>query len=235
MQETTTQFTSAGRSLAGRFFVPDPDDRRRRPGVMVLHGGAGVGGHEIERAKRLVALGYAAFVPDLFGEVFTSREHGVRVITALVSDPPALRLRLADALACMCSQPAIDPARTAAVGFCFGGRAALELARAGAEVRAVVSFHGGLTATRPAEPGKVRASILVCTGIADPHAPREQRAAFEEEMTRANADWQMHVYARAMHGFTERGGVERPGCGYDEAADKRSWSAMRSLFDEVLA
>ncbi len=235
MHEETTELQSAGRSFAGRFFFSDPDRRTRRPGVLVLHGGAGVGAHEAARARMLAELGYVAFVPDLFGEVFSSREQGVRVITGLVSDRSALRVRLADALACLRSRPDVDPARSAAIGFCFGGLAALELARGGADVRAVVSFHGGLTASAAAEPGKVTASVLVCAGAADPHVTREHRGALEEELTRARADWQMHVYADAMHGFTERGGIERPGCKYDEAADRRSWSAMRSLFDEVFA
>lgn len=234
MQEEQVQFVSAGRSFAGRFFVPEDDAATLRPAVVVLHGGAGVGVHEVERARMLVELGFIAFVPDLFGEVFTSREHGVRVITGLVNEPSTLRVRLACALACMRSWAKVDAARTAAMGFCFGGLAALELARDGADLQAVVSFHGGLTARMPAEPGKVTASVLVCTGAADPHATREHRSAFEGEMTQANADWQMHVYAKAMHGFTERG-IDRPGCKYDAAADRRSWSAMRALFDERFA
>jgi dienelactone hydrolase len=234
MKEDRIEFTSAGRSFAGRLFAPDSTGDAARRAVLVLHGGAGIGAHEIERAQTLAGLGYVAFVPDLFGEVFTSRERGVEVITRLVDDAATLRMRLADALACMRSRPGVDTARTAAIGFCFGGLAAIELARSGADLRAVVSFHGGLTARTPAEPMQVKASILVCTGAADPYVTREHRSAFEEEMTGAQADWQMHVYAHAMHGFTERGGFERPGCKYHERADRRSWSAMRALFDEVL-
>ncbi len=196
MQEDILVFVSAGRSFAGRFFVEDETPAMRRPGVMVLHGGAGVGAHEHERARMLAKLGYVAFVPDLFGEVFESREHGVRVIGRLVDNPAILRTLLTDALACMRGWPNVDPTRTAAIGFCFGGLAALELARGGADLRAAVSFHGGLTTRIPAEVGKVKASILVCTGAADPYATPEQRRALENEMTEAGADWQMHVYAR---------------------------------------
>ena len=233
MKEDQIEFRSAGRVFAGRFFVPDAG-RGTHPGVLVLHGGAGLGIHEIERARALAELGYVAFAPDIFGEVFASRERGIEVINGLLDDAQALRTRLADALAFLRAARSVDPARLAAIGFCFGGLAALELARSGADVRAVVSFHGGLTSRLPAEPAQVKASILVCTGSADPHVPREHRSALEDEMTRAQADWQLHVHAGAMHGFTERGGRERPGARYDERADRRSWSAMRALFDAAL-
>jgi len=206
--------------------------------VMVLHGGAGLGAHERERARMLAELGYIAFVPDLFGETFTSREHGIEVITRVVSDTHALRTRLGDALACMRSHRGIYASRLAAIGFCFGGLAALELARSGAGVCAVVSFHGGLSTKAPAQPGEVKAAILVCTGAADPFVTREHRSAFEDEMTNAKADWQVHAYANAMHGFTERSVAEpkaqRPGVQYQEAADRRSWAAMREVFAETL-
>jgi dienelactone hydrolase len=233
MKEERIEFVSAGRTFTGLFFEPAGAAAERRAAVMVLHGGAGVGAHERERACMLADLGYVAFVPDLFGEKFESRERGVEVITRLVGDPPALRARLADALACVHARPAVDPSRVAAIGFCFGGLAALELARSGADLRAVVAFHGGLTAKAPAEPGRVKAAIVVCTGAADPFVTREHRSAFEDEMTRANADWQLHTYANALHGFTERN-LDRPGARYDEASDRRSWRTMRALFDETL-
>jgi dienelactone hydrolase len=234
MKEQRSEFVSAGRTLACYFFEPDGADVGSRPGVMVLHGGAGFGGHERDRARMLTELGYVAFAPDLFGEAFQTRERGVEVITGLVGDPPALRARLADALACMRARPAVDSPRTAAIGFCFGGLAALELARSGADLRAVVSFHGGLTTKAPAAPNEVKAAVLVCTGAADPFVTREHREAFEDEMTRATADWQLCAYANALHGFTERN-VHRPGVQYDEAADRRSWRAMRALLEETLA
>jgi dienelactone hydrolase len=234
MKESRVEFVSAGRSFAGLFFEPETSSTEPHACVMVLHGGAGVGAHENDRARMLTELGYVAFVPDLFGEVFESRERGVEVIKSLVKDHQGLRARLADALTCMRARPAVDASRLAAIGFCFGGLAALELARSGAELRAVVSFHGGLTAHAPAEPGKVKPAILACTGAADPFVTPEHRAAFESEMTRASADWQLHVYSNAMHGFTERG-VNRPGAQYHEATDRRSWRTMRAFFDETLA
>jgi dienelactone hydrolase len=238
MQEHTIEFASAGRAFAGRFFEPAAGSGLRS-GVMVLHGGAGLGPHERERARMLAELGYVAFAPDLFGERFESREHGIEVIQRLLGDPPLLRARLADALACMRSGAGVDGARLAAIGFCFGGLAALELARSGADLRAVVSFHGGLTTQAPAQPTRAKPAILVCTGAVDPFVTREHRSAFEDEMTHAGADWQLQVYAGAMHGFTERrlgdGTPQRPGSQYHEAADRRSWAAMRAFLGEMLA
>jgi dienelactone hydrolase len=234
MTKTETEFHSAGRTFPGVFFEPDAaSPSEPRPGVLVLHGGAGLGAHEHERAGMLADLGYLAFAPDLFGEVFTSRARGIEAITGLVSDPQALRRRLTDALAHLRGHSRVDASRLTAIGFCFGGLASLELARSGADLRAVVTFHGGLTTHAPAEPGVVRASILVCTGAADPHVTREHREGFEDEMTRATADWQMHTYSGAMHCFTERG-IDRPGAKYDERADGRSWQSMRELFEETV-
>jgi dienelactone hydrolase len=239
MREQTIAFATQGRHF-NALLVESEDSPAtvRQPGVLVLHGGAGIGEHERERARRLAALGYVALVPDLFGERFTSREHGIDVITKLVSDPTALRARAADALSALASEPGVDRTRLAAIGFCFGGLAALELARSGADLRAVVCFHGKLTSAAPAEVDAVRAAILVCTGAADPFIGRDQRTAFEEEMTHARADWQLNVYANAMHSFTEQplpaSQAQRPGMRYDEAADHRSWEAMRALLDERL-
>jgi dienelactone hydrolase len=234
MNETKVDFASAGQRFSGSIFEPENAAARRHAGVVVLHGGAGPGPHERERAERLTELGYAAFVPDLFGEVFETRQRGVQVITGLVSDPALLRSRLVAALDCLRTQPSVDESRIAAIGFCFGGLAALELARSGARLRAAVSFHGGLLTRAPAETNAVSASILVCAGVADPFVTREHRQAFEDEMVRANADWQLHVYANAMHGFTERG-TQRPGSAYQEAADERSWRAMQTLLAHTLA
>lgn len=236
MQERNVEFVSGGRTFAGLFVEPDGPPTEARPAVLVLHGGAGLGAHERERAGMLAGLGYAAYAPDIFGEVFTSREQGIATITGLVGDPPRLRSRLADALACMRAQPAVDPSRVAAIGFCFGGLAALELARSGADLRAVVSLHGGLVTRAPALPGAVKAAVLVCTGAADPFVTREHRSAFEDEMTGAGADWQLHVYGNAVHGFTEGRLADaksaRPGARYHEPSDRRSEAALRAFLEE---
>jgi len=210
-------------------FIVEPRGRGdKRAGVLVLHGGTGLGAHERQRAERLGELGYTVLAPDLFGVVFESRSHAVEVITKLVDRPAVLRGRVRDALERLRARPTVDASRCAAIGFCFGGLAALELARSGADVRCVVSFHGGLTTRAPARNREVHASVLICAGARDSFVTREHRTALEDEMNAAGADWQMHVHANALHGFTH-------GADYEERADRRSWDAMRSLFDEKLA
>jgi dienelactone hydrolase len=227
------EYEVAGRVFSGVLATPAAGPARG--GVLFFHGGSGLGDHERDRVRRLAERGYVAFAPDLFGEVFTERTRGRAVIGALVAQPAILRSRVVAAWRRLAGFAGVDAARTAAVGHCFGGLAALELARSGAELRAAVSFHGGLAAREAARPGEVRARILVCTGADDPFCPREERAAFEDEMTRAGLDWQLHVYAGAQHGFTVPGTdpAVHPGCAYHEPSDRRSWSAMLGLLEEA--
>ena len=242
MKEQKIEFASGGRTFPGVFVEPDTQPQNPRPGVLVLHGGAGLGPHEHERASMLAGARIRCVRARLSsGEVFTSRElwhgrnHEPRRRPAEVARHPTRPMLCV----VMRARPGVDPARVAGIGFCFGGLAALELARSGADLRAVVSFHGGLTARAPAAPGAVKAAVLVCTGAADPFVTREHRCAFEEEMTHAIVDWQLHVYANTMHAFTERRlgerSAQRPGSQYHEASDRRSWVTMRSLLGELFA
>ena len=253
MITTSIEYTAAGKVFQGLLVAAEADPAypavdssaqalgssaspppEARPGILVFHGGAGPGEHERARARRLAELGYVAFVPDLFGETFESRAHGMAVISGLVAEPAILRERVNAALQRIRREPSVDPKRTGAIGFCFGGLAALELARSGADVDAVVSFHGGLQAAMPAHANAIVCKILVCTGAVDPFVTREQRAAFEDEMTNANVDWQMLVHGGAQHGFTETTAVARPGCSYHAGADRASWSAMQAHFDAAM-
>jgi len=229
------EYEVAGRTFAGMLAVPQ-DRHERHPGVLVFHGGSGPTAHERERVDKLAALGYIAFAPDLFGEAFEDRARGLAVIGELVSEPAKLRARTSAALSWLANRPNIAPERIAAIGHCFGGLAALELARSGADVRAAVSFHGRLSSNAPAKHGEIRARVLACTGSDDPFCPREQRVAFEEEMSAAGVDWQHHVYSGAMHGFSVPtiDASKQPGCAYHARADRRSWSSMLALFGEVL-
>jgi dienelactone hydrolase len=205
-----------------------PEGRGRCAGVLVIHGGGGPSEHERDKARALATLGYVAMAPDLFGERFTDRAHGARVIGALVADAARIRERVIAAWRSLCAHPRVDPDRTAAIGHCFGGLAALELARSGAAIRAAIAFHGGLTTAAPARPGDVKASVLACSGAADPYITREQRAGFEDEMTAAGVDWQHHLYAGARHGFTIAG------ADFDALAERRSWRAAIALLADVL-
>jgi dienelactone hydrolase len=226
------EYRVADRSFRGLLAAPSTDTKRA--GVLVFHGGSGPTEHERDVARRLAALGYTVLAPDLFGEVFTDRAHGMRVIGRLVADPEPLRQRTAAALEWLRAR---GVQRAAAIGHCFGGLAALELARSGAAIDAAVSFHGALTTRAPARASEVRARVLVCTGAEDPFCPPDHRAALEAEMTAAGVDWQHHAHAGARHGFTVRDidPAKHPGCAYHELAASRSWAAMLGLFAEVLA
>jgi dienelactone hydrolase len=134
-------------------------------------------------------------------------------------------------------QPNVDSTRIAAIGFCFGGTTVLELARSGADIACTVGFHAGVATTAPAQQGAIRGKVLVCQGADDPIITADQRSAFTAEMTSAGVDWQMHVYGGVGHSFTnpEIDKWNLAGFKYDARADRRSWQAMRALFEESLA
>lgn len=211
----------------------------RRPGVLVFHEGLGLGDFAMARARRLAELGYVALAADMFGDRRQARNltEVAKLVGDLRGEPETLRGRGRAALATLAELPQLDAGRMAATGFCFGGSVVLELARDGADLRAAVSFHGVLTTRTPAAPGRVKASVLVLTGADDPLAPPEQVAAFESEMRAAGVrDWQVISYGDTLHGFTNPaadGSMMRT-ARYSAQADRRSWAAMRGIFDEVL-
>jgi dienelactone hydrolase len=233
------------------------DDTRGdpRPGILLIHGGAGLDAHAREQGRRYAAIGYTVLACDMFGPgVAGNRERVMACLLALRDDPDLLVRRTRAGLAALAGCPeAAGP--LAAVGFCFGGMAALALARAGAhsagtdsagadlagaDLAGVVSIHGSLATTRPAVPGAVTARILVCHGASDPHVPPADVAAFAEEMNRADADWELVMYGRAMHGFTHRDAAPGapgaiPGVAYDRLADEHSFAAARAFLAETLA
>jgi dienelactone hydrolase len=210
----------------------------QRPGVLVFHEGLGLGDFAMARARRLAELGYVALAADMFGDRRQARnlQEVANLVGSLRREPETLCARGRAALATLAALPEVDANRLAAIGFCFGGSVVLELARGGADLKAVVSFHGVLTTKTPAASGHVKASVLVLTGADDPLAPPEQVAAFEDEMRAAEVrDWQVISYGNTLHGFTNPaadGSMMRTAL-YSEQADRRSWASMRSLLDEV--
>jgi dienelactone hydrolase len=220
--------------------VWDDTVAKPRPGVAVFHEGLGLGDFAIARARMVAELGYVVLAADMFGERRQARnlQEVATVVGGLRADPEKLRARGRAALTALSSLPQADASRLAAIGFCFGGSVVLELAREGADLKAAVSFHGVLATKLPAAAGQVKASVLVCTGADDPLAPPDQVAAFENEMRAANVrDWQVISYGNTLHGFTNPaadGSMMRTAL-YHEQSDRRSWVAMKGLFDEVLA
>lgn len=230
------EHSSDGQTFAGHLALPD-DTRAPRPGVLVIHDGFGWGQHAKDRCAMLAELGYVAYAPDMFGIDAGDRERSRDAIRALAADTARLRGRLRGALDVLSGRAEVDAARLGAIGFCFGGRSVLELARSGADVRCVVSFHGGLGTTEPADPGTVAASVLVCTGADDPHCPTEERTAFEAEMTAAGVDWTLIAYSQTVHGFANPALATAPmdGVRYNARTDARSWRAMADAFAEAFA
>lgn len=189
----------------------------------------------LDKARDLAAKGYLALVADLYGKTPTSFDQSREFALVIRETPEAFRQRLRAAVRALAMLPEAEGLPIATVGFCMGGQAALELAREGAPLFAAVSFHGLLNTDLPAGPGAVRARILVCHGDADPMVPRAQVLRFWEEMDAAGADWHFHTYSGVKHGFTNPGPTTNPATAYDASADRQSWAAMYSLFDEVLA
>jgi dienelactone hydrolase len=212
----------------------------KRPGVLVVHEGLGLGEHIMERARRIARLGYVVFAADMFGgrRQFSDTQEMSKLLSDLRNDLPSLRARARAALATLAALPQVDRTRLAAIGFCFGGSVVLELARDGADLKAVVSVHGVLSTRAPAEIDKVKASVLVCTGAEDPLATPDQVAAFQNEMRNAKVrDWQVISYGNTLHAFTNpvAGRLTMRGTLYSEQADRRSSLAVKNHLEELLS
>jgi dienelactone hydrolase len=216
------------------FLAIDADRAGKRPGVLVVHGGAGLDDHARGRARRFAESGFAAFACDMYGEGVTgNRERIMRQIGELRTNRGAIVRRVQAAMAILSTRPEVG-GRVAAVGYCLGGMIALEYARSGSPIAAIVSVHGSLETTSPAEPSSIRARMLVCHGALDPHVPMSHVTAFAEEMKNAGADYQLIVYGNAMHGFThETATGQQPGVRYHAQTDARSSVAIQDFFSEV--
>jgi dienelactone hydrolase len=209
----------------------------KRPGVLVVPDWTGVSDHYKKIAGRLADLGYVAFVADIYGKGVRPKnpQEAAAEANKYKSDRPLMRQRIAAALDEFKKNPNVDPNRIAAMGYCFGGTVVLELARSGAPVIGVVSFHGGLDTPTPEDAKNIKGKVLVLHGADDPLVPPQQVAAFQDEMRKAGVDWQMVFYGDAVHAFTTpaAGTDKSKGIAYNEKADKRSWEAMKSFFKEI--
>ena len=219
------------------FLAWDGASAENRPGILVVHGGRGLDDHAKGRARHLAGLGYVAFACDMYGDdVAGDRERKIARIKELSGDPARLCQRAQAGIEVLASHPQVE-GHMAAVGYCFGGMTVLELARGGVELAGVVSIHGSLKTTRPAQASTVKAKVLVCHGALDPHVPMTDVNPFIEEMNSAGVDWQLIVYGGAMHGFTHEDAAEYkvPGVAYDPIADARSKVAMQTFLAELFA
>jgi len=231
----TVTYTDEETALTG-FLAWDDAAGHPLPGLLLVHGGAGLDDHAKGQAQRYAAHGYTVLACDMFGDgVAGDRERVMACLMGLRDDPQRMSRRAGAGLAALAGCPEAD-GRFAAIGFCFGGLAVLTLARSGADLAGVVSMHGSLATAKPAEPGAVRARVLACHGALDPHVPLADVTTFAEEMDHARADWQLIMYGGAMHGFTHEHAIPgaMPGVAYDALADQRSFLAARTFLAEVL-
>jgi dienelactone hydrolase len=206
--------------------------------VLIAYQWRGLTDYEKMRAEMLARLGYVALCADVYGKGV--RADDPEVASALVdkykNDRKLLRARINAALDFLRKQDRVNPQQIAAIGYCFGGTTVLELARSGADVKGVVSFHGGLDSPTPADANKIKGKVLALHGADDPFVPIDEVLAFEKEMREAKVDWQLVSYGGTVHSFTEKaaGDDNSRGTAYNENADRRSWQAMKAFFEEIL-
>lgn len=227
-----------GDTVLEGYLAYDDSFTGRRPGVLVAHEWWGSNAYVRRRAEQLARLGYVAFALDMYGKGVLAKDakEAGTLAGRFRGDRKRMRERAAAALDVLRKRPEVDPARLAAIGYCFGGTVVLELARSGAELAAVVSFHGGLDTPDPGDARNIRGKVLVLQGADDPFVPMSQRAAFQDEMRKGGVDWQYAEYGGAVHGFTnpDSGNDNSKGAAYNERADRRSWEAMKVFFEEAL-
>ncbi len=228
-----------GDTVCQGWFSYDDAFKAPRPGVLLVHDWMGCTDHQKEQVEKLAAMGYAALAADVYGK-------GVRPANAeearaqagkYYGDAALTRARVRAGLDFLALQKQVDPARLAATGYCFGGRCVLELARSGAPLKAVVTFHGSLASSNPGDAKNVHAKVLVLHGADDPFVKPEEVNAFMDEMRAGGVDWTLVQYSGAVHSFSDprAGNDNSKGAAYNATADRRSWQAMSDFLAETLA
>lgn len=235
MREQLIDYREGETELEG-FFCFDESRAGPLPAVLISHAWGGRDDFVADKARQLARLGYAGFALDVYGKGRrgSSREENARLIEPFMQDRSLLVRRMQAALGAVRDLPQVDERRIAAMGFCFGGLCVLDLARSGADIRGVVSFHG-LLKPSGLPPRRIAAKVLVLHGHDDPMAPVDDVVALEQELTEAGADWQLHAYGGTMHAFTNPAARDPDfGTVYQAAADRRSWTALLNFLEEVL-
>jgi len=229
-------YKQGGTALEG-YLAYDDAKPGKKPGVVVVHDWMGMGPYVKMRTEQLAGLGYIAFAADIYGKNVRPKDakQASEQVGKFKGDRPLLRARAQAALDVLKKDPRVDPTKLAAMGYCFGGTTSLELARSGADVKGVVSFHGSLATPTPDDAKQIKGRVLVLHGADDPHVPLAEVNAFEDEMRKAGVDWVLVKYSGAVHAFTEpaAGNDNAKGVAYNEKADKRSFEEMRRFFSEI--
>ena len=226
-----------GDTVMEGYLAYDTANTGKRPGIVVVHDWMGQGKYSKFRADELAKLGYVAFAADIYGKGVrpSNPKEASEQAGKFKSDRALLRSRVQAALDTLKSQPQVDTSHLAAIGYCFGGTTVLELARSGADVAGVVSFHGGLDTPTPDDAKNIKGHVLVLHGADDPHVTAKDVSSFEDEMRKAGVDWEVVLYSNAVHSFTNpaAGNDNSKGAAYNAKADARSWEAMKAFFAEI--
>ncbi|MCL4790304.1 MAG: dienelactone hydrolase family protein [Verrucomicrobia bacterium] len=231
----TVEYNHGDVTLEGHL-VYDDANRTTRPAVLISHQWKGLSDYEKKRAEMLAKLGYVVFAVDIYGKGIRPKDAASAGAEAgkYKSDRTLLRARVNAGLETLRKQKFVDPKRIAAIGYCFGGTTVIELARSGADVAGVVSFHGALDSPKPEDGKNIKCKILALHGADDPFVPEKDIAAFESEMRDAGVDWQLVSYGGAVHSFTDwNADGSMKGAKYDKRADERSWEDMKQFFAEI--
>lgn len=232
----TVHYEADGLRLQGTFAVPDSP--HPVPAVIIGHEGPGLDDIQRDRARQIAELGYVAFALDYHGQLapFADRDEMMQRLAQLSAEPDRTRRLARAALAVVLDEPAVDPTRIAAIGYCFGATVALELGRSGADLKAIVGFHPGLSNVRPADSANITARVVMFVGADDPLIPLEHRIEFEAEMRQAGVRADMIVYGGVVHSFTHplASGAGLPGIAYDQRAATKSWDEMTAILHEEL-
>lgn len=237
VQTKTVEYSDGDVKLEG-FVAWDPEVTGHTvPGVLVVHQWMGLTDYERGRCRQLAELGYVAFALDIYGKGVrpTSPQDAAKTATIYKKDRELYRHRLNLGLEQLRKQTGVNKDQIAAIGYCFGGTGVIELARSGADITGVVSFHGGLDSPTPADGKRITAKLLICHGADDPFVPEADIKACLDEFNVAKVDWQMNIYSHAVHSFTQpmAGNDNSLGAAYNAEADHRSWAAMRVFFAEI--
>ena len=234
---TTIEYLAGDTLCRGEYYTPTSGADGPLPVVLVCHAWDGLNDEVRDKSRKLAAAGYIAFAIDIHGggKVITDFSELMPTLAPYLDDRALLLERIAGAFAAAHTIPDVDTSRIGAMGYCFGGMAVLDLARSGANVKGVVSFHGSLDGNQLASPATLHSKILVLHGEDDPLVPPKTVALFKSEMNAKQVDWQLHAYSHTVHAFT-RPGANNPSFGavYNASADRRSWRSMLNFFEEVL-
>jgi dienelactone hydrolase len=237
MHTNVIEYRDGDTALEGYLVYDDSIIKGPRPGVLVAHQWLGLTDYEKKRSEMLAKLGYNVFAVDIYGKGVRpkdTKEAGV-LAAKYKADRDLLRRRMLAGLQVLETNELTDTKRVAAIGYCFGGTAVIELARSGANIAGVVSFHGGLDSPKPEDGKNIKCKVLAMQGADDPFVTPKEMAAFEDEMRKARVDWQLIKFGGAVHSFTQwnAGSDNSTGAAYNEEADKRSWEYMKDFFAEA--